>query len=54
MKPYVVELEGFNDGLPYREGSFETEAEARGFAAESREKNPQVRWRVIKIVEEFV
>jgi hypothetical protein len=56
MANFLVEFEGFNDGLPYREPETEvysTAKEAKAVAEVMRKKYPKVRFRVIQIVEDF-
>ena len=53
---YIVELEGFNDGLPYREeetGFYDSEEVALAVAEVMRKKYTRVRFRVVKIIEDF-
>jgi hypothetical protein len=50
---YAVEYAGFNDGMPNEYGRYNTEEHALSSLIECRKDNPKVKWRAIKIIENF-
>lgn len=50
---YVVEYAGYNDGMPNEYGKYNTQEQALRNLIECRKDNPKVKWRLIKIVEDF-
>ena len=46
---YVIEMEGYNDGMPYTVEAFDDLDKARYNLMRQREANRKVRFRLIKI-----
>ncbi len=50
---YVIEFEGYNDGVPYESWRTDDLEVALSGVAKERQNNDKVKWRVIQIVEDF-
>jgi hypothetical protein len=50
---YRVELEGFNDGVPYEKFRCDSFPMAVEYAERMRKQHPRVRFRVISVLEDY-
>lgn len=53
MGRYRIEVEGYNDGLPYEEGQHTSCVKADEDIKRRRKENPKVRFRLIEVIEDF-
>ena len=51
---FVIEFEGFNEGVPYEQERFQGDEESAIKRLEKfQTENPRVRWRLIEIKKDF-